>query len=261
MSALKSFDTQAHSSPSTHSLQRVFANISARASPGEMQVVRAMNSANHRSLTALVSLALAVPVGACNKPQEESQAPVEADGASEPAPDEEAPPLVDAWYNDIDADGVPDFVELELSNDPNIDECIVEACGEKAGFGNLAERINTLVILDASGSMAGKIGDGKGRKSKMEVAKAAVTRFAEVIPQAEVMHLGVMAFGHIGDNTEAMKDESCSKVQMIAPMGAPNPEAVRTALEPIEATGWSPIARSIEASAHSLFRDFSPPVR
>ncbi len=211
-----------------------------------------MHSANHRSLPALLSLALAATVGACNKPQEESQAPAGEEGKTEVAPDEEAPPLVDAWYNDIDADGVPDFVELELSKDPNIDECIVDACGEKAAAGNLAERINTLVILDASGSMAGKVGAGKGKKSKMEVAKAAVTRFAEVMPQAEVMHLGVMAFGHIGDNTEAMKEESCSKVQMIAPMGAPNPEAVRTALGPIEATGWSPIARSIEASAQFL---------
>jgi len=209
-----------------------------------------MHSANHRSLTLALTLALGASLGACNKPQE-SQSPPTTDETTDVTPDEEAPPLVDAWYNDIDADGVPDFVELELSKDPNLDECIIEACGEKAGGGELAERINTLIILDASGSMAGKAGTKK-KQSKMDVAKAAVARFAEVMPRADVMQLGVMAFGHIGDNTEAKKEESCSKVQMISAMGAPDPVAVKTALEPIKATGWSPIARSIEATAQFL---------
>ncbi len=210
-----------------------------------------MQSAKHRSLPLALTLALGASVGACNKPQEETQPPPATEETTDVTPKEEAPPLVDAWYNDIDADGVPDFVELELSKDPNIDECIIDACGEKAGGGELAERINTLIILDASGSMAGKA-TKKSKKSKMDVAKAAVARFAEVMPRADVMQLGVMAFGHIGDNTEAMKEESCSKVQMISAMGTPDAAAVKTALAPIEATGWSPIARSIEATAQFL---------
>ncbi|MCA9636626.1 MAG: VWA domain-containing protein, partial [Myxococcales bacterium] len=203
-----------------------------------------------------LALALALPFAGfagCEKPKQETEEPSPPPVAGEPekAPEgepEKAPPLVDAWYNDVDADGVPDFVELELHNDPKIDECIVTACGEKARGGELAERINTLIIIDASGSMAGKA----GKKKKMDAAKAAVQRFVDVMPKVDVMSVGVMAFGHIGDNTEAKKDESCSQVQMIAPMAAPDSKAVAAALKPLKPTGWSPIARSLEASTQFL---------
>jgi hypothetical protein len=216
--------------------------------------------AHRRTLPCALSIALAGGLFACDKSKEESQEPTPAATGSEPEvsaePLEEAPPLVDAWYNDVDADGVPDFVELELNNDPNIDECIVEACGEKARGGELAEKINTLVILDASGSMAGKLGK-KGKKTKMAMAKEAVQRFVDVMPKVEVMNFGIMAYGHFGDNTEAKKEESCSKVEMIDDMGVPDPKQVKEALKPIDATGWSPIARAIEASAQFLPEEVS----
>ncbi len=207
-----------------------------------------MHRVHHRSLPLALTIAFTTSQAGCNKSKNESQEP-EIHPAADSAADEQAPPLVDAWYNDVDADGVPDFVELELHNDPNIDECIVVACGENAGGGRLAESINTLIILDASGSMAGKAGK---RKSKMKVAKEAVTRFVELMPRADVMKVGVMAFGQFGDNSEAQKEESCSKVQMIAPMNIPDPQVVKDALATVDATGWSPIARAIEASAQFL---------
>ena len=207
-----------------------------------------MHRVHHRSLPLALSLIFTAALASCSKSKGESQER-EVAPAADSATDQQAPPLVDAWYNDVDADGVPDFVELELSKDPNIDECIVAACGENSGGGQLAERINTLIILDASGSMAGKAGK---RQTKMKVAKEAVTRFVELMPRADVMNVGVLAFGHVGDNTEAKKEESCSKVQMIAPMGNPDPQVVKDALKTIDATGWSPIARAIEASAQFL---------
>lgn len=209
-----------------------------------------MHRVHHRSLTIALTIAFTASLASCSKSNGESQEP-EIHPAVDSAADEQAPPLVDAWYNDVDADGVPDFVELELHKDPNIDECIIVACGENAGGGQLAESINTLIILDASGSMAGKAGKRK-RQSKMKVAKQAVTRFVELMPRADVMKVGVMAFGHIGDNTEAKKEESCSKVQMIAPLSTPDPQVIKDALATVDATGWSPIARALEASAQFL---------
>lgn len=198
-----------------------------------------------------LALALALAL-ACEKestpttpPEPQASAPAEAE-APEPAPE-----LVDAWYNDVDGDGVPDFVELELHGDPELDECIVEACGPGARGGRLVDKINTLVILDASGSMAGKVGP-KGKQSKMEAARAAVRRYAEVMPQSEVMQLGVMVYGHLGDNTPQGRDESCAAVEMKVPLGAVDPAAVDRALAPVKATGWSPIARALEASADFL---------
>ena len=88
-------------------------------------------------------------------------APTPAPAKAEPEP---PPQLVDAWYDDQDADGMPDFVELEQNRDPRIDECIVDACGGEAAAGRLVSAVNTLIILDVSGSMGGKIA-GKGQKN------------------------------------------------------------------------------------------------
>ncbi|MEZ4450823.1 MAG: VWA domain-containing protein [Nannocystaceae bacterium] len=198
------------------------------------------------------SLALALfATVACEKDSPTTTPPDAPPPATQAAGDEAkepAPELVDTWYNDLDGDGVPDFVELELHSDPNLDECIVEACGPGARGGRLVDKINTLIVLDASGSMAGKV----GKKTKMDAAKAAVRRYVEVMPASEVMQVGVMVYGHVGDNTPAKKDESCAAVEMKVPMGAVDPKAVGAALTPLKATGWSPIARALEASSEVL---------
>lgn len=175
-----------------------------------------------------------------------SDAPV---AQTEPAP-EPAPPLVDAWYNDQDADGVPEFVELEQHTDPNLDQCIVEACGPDAKSGRLVSRINTLIILDVSGSMAGKAG-GKG-KSKLEQAKQAVHRYIETLPAVDLMQVGLLVYGHKGANTAAARAESCQAVEVVRPLGPVDVKAMDAAMKPLKPSGWSPIAGALEASAGAM---------
>jgi len=143
---------------------------------------------------------------------------------------------------------VPDFVELEQNKDPNMDECIVDACGPGAKSTRLASRINTLVILDASGSMAGKV----GKTSKLDAAKSAIRRYVEVMPKSDVMNLGMLVYGHIGDNTEKSKAESCNAVQMVTPIGAVDVKAVDAALKPLKPKGWSPIGKALESTIQFL---------
>ncbi|MBK8266688.1 MAG: VWA domain-containing protein [Nannocystis sp.] len=210
----------------------------------------------HRKLRT-VAVALSLPLFAlsCQKPAPATETPVTAPPQAEPAPPPQEEPepaeaveLVDAWFNDMDADGVPDFVELELNTDPKIDECITAACGADAVSGRLASRINTLVILDASGSMAGKLGKG----TKLDAAKRAIRRYVEVMPKSEVMNLGMMVYGHVGDNTLKGQPESCNTVQMALPLAAIDVKAVDAAMKPLKPTGWSPIAKALEASDQFL---------
>lgn len=165
-----------------------------------------------------------------------------------PAPAPE--PLVDAWYNDRDGDAIPDFVELELHHDPNIDQCIVDACGEAARSGRLVSTINTLVILDVSGSMGGKIA-GKGT-SKLELAKRAVARYVETMPAVDLMKVGLMVYGQEGDSTAASRAKSCQAFATLQALGPVDPAAMIAAMKPLKPAGWSPIAGALEASAAIL---------
>ncbi len=200
------------------------------------------------------ALALALPLVAfvsCKKEQPETEKPVTEAPQETPKEEPREEPkeeLVDAWFNDLDEDGVPDFVELEQNKDPNMDECIVDACGPGAKSTRLASRINTLVILDASGSMAGKV----GKTSKLDAAKSAIRRYVEVMPKSDVMNLGMLVYGHIGDNTEKSKAESCNAVQMVTPIGAVDVKAVDAALKPLKPKGWSPIGKALESTIQFL---------
>lgn len=203
----------------------------------------------------LIALALACAAACGPKPGAQPEAPAGGGAPASPQssptpPDEPAPQLVDAWYDDRDADGVPDFVELEQHTDPNIDQCIVEACGEEARSGRLVSRINTLIILDVSGSMAGKAG-AKG-KSKLEQAKQALHRYLETLPPVELMQVGLLVYGHRGDQAPASKAEGCQAVELVRPLGPVDVKAMDAAMKPLKPAGWSPIAGAIEASGQAL---------
>lgn len=207
-----------------------------------------MLAAMTRHAVPLLTLSVAALALACAPKQSSEPA---APDASAPRSQASAPDqtiqLVDAWYADDDGDGVPDFVELEQNYDPKIDECIVEACGKEAGEGDLVERINTLVILDVSGSMAGKV-EGK-HDNKLELARKAVTRYVQSMPDVALMSVGLMVFGHEGDATPGDKAKSCAAVETLRPLGPVDAKAITAAMKPLRPAGWSPIAGALAASA------------
>lgn len=103
-----------------------------------------------------------------------------------------------------------------------------------------------IVAIDASGSMAGRAGG----KRKMDAAKAAVRAFLKSVPEdAEV---GLLAFGHRGNNEESGKAESCRSVELLSGIGKADAKALSAALDDVKATGWTPLAAAIAKAGESF---------
>lgn len=105
-----------------------------------------------------------------------------------------------------------------------------------------------IVALDASGSMAGRVGG----ETKMEAARDAALSFISSLPEG--VDIGLLAFGHRGDNTEAGREQSCAGVETVYPLASADPERIGQALSGFTATGWTPLAAAIETAG----RSFSP---
>lgn len=103
-----------------------------------------------------------------------------------------------------------------------------------------------IIAIDASGSMAGRVGGER----KMDAAKAAVKKFLGAVPKdAEV---GLLAFGHRGDNEKSGKAQSCAGVELLSAIGAAGTSRIADALETIQATGWTPLAAAIAKAGQSF---------
>ncbi|WP_274423212.1 vWA domain-containing protein [Chelativorans sp. YIM 93263] len=109
------------------------------------------------------------------------------------------------------------------------------------------EPVRVVVAMDASGSMAGSVGG----EIKMGAAKSAAERFISRLPKD--VEIGLLAFGHTGNNQESGRAESCQGVEMIAEIGSGR-EAISQSLAGLSATGWTPLASAIEQAGGS----FSP---
>ncbi|MFS0919823.1 vWA domain-containing protein [Brevibacillus sp. 179-C 1.1 NHS] len=108
------------------------------------------------------------------------------------------------------------------------------------------ENFNVEIILDASGSMAGKIGD----KTKMQLAKEAIKEFAEALPKEAKISLRV--YGHKGSNADEHKQLSCSSSDLIFPLQSVDSKGLKQALELVEPTGWTSIAHSLRLAQQDL---------
>ena len=108
-------------------------------------------------------------------------------------------------------------------------------------------RVDRLVVaLDASGSMAARVGG----ETRMAAAKAAAARFLSTVPKE--IDVGLVAFGHKGDNTAAGKAASCAAVETMVPLGRGDAARVTHALQGFEAAGWTPLASAITSAGRSF---------
>lgn len=163
-----------------------------------------------------------------------------------PSPTEDARVLEDKWYVDSNGDGVPDFIEEAAGYDPQIDDCAAEIdCPGPAGASalDLAREQNTLLLLDASGSMAGPAGGGQ---TKMVAAREALERYATATP--DFVNLGFLVYGHKGSNDPSGKAESCAGVDVLAPLGEVDHATFGDVLASFDATGYTPIAGALQTA-------------
>lgn len=106
-----------------------------------------------------------------------------------------------------------------------------------------------IIAVDASGSMAGQAGGER----KMDAAKAAVQEFMGTMP--EDTEIGLLAFGHLGNNEESGKAESCEGIELMSELGAADRLEIANSLEGFEATGWTPLAAAISKAGESFTAD------
>lgn len=185
--------------------------------------------------------------GNASLPEENRNALHQGIGTSEKenAVPEILPGLEAKYYQDSDGNAIPDFMEIEMGKNPAENDCRTSDCGDAAELVKYFEEPHhTLLILDASGSM--KAG------GKMSDAKTAIRRYMSQKLPAN-FKTGLMVYGHQGNNSESGKQESCTGIELLAPLGEFKTENSNQILERFEPTGWTPIGASLE-KAQEVFK-------
>ncbi|WP_167569102.1 VWA domain-containing protein [Brevibacillus migulae] len=110
----------------------------------------------------------------------------------------------------------------------------------------LKENLNVEIVLDASGSMANKIGG----TTMMEQAKLAIRQFAASLPKDANVALRV--YGHKGTGSEKDKTLSCGSSELVYSFRPYNEKELSESLGKFKPAGWTPIARSLEGVKQDL---------
>ncbi|SFS64773.1 VWA domain-containing protein [Marininema halotolerans] len=109
-----------------------------------------------------------------------------------------------------------------------------------------SEELNVSILLDASGSMAEKIGG----KSKMDIAKESIKEFASSLPKETKLSLRI--YGHKGSNSKQDKAESCKSNEEVYSLANYESSSFQKALNKFKPTGWTPLAAAIKATEEGI---------
>jgi Ca-activated chloride channel family protein len=112
--------------------------------------------------------------------------------------------------------------------------------------GKKPDRVNVSILLDASGSMAGKV---NGRV-KMDLAKEAIRDFVSNLPEQSRVSLRV--YGHKGRNSQKDKEVSCNSTEEVFVLGEYDESRFSKALGRFKPTGWTPLASAIQGAQQDL---------
>lgn len=107
-------------------------------------------------------------------------------------------------------------------------------------------RSKVLLMLDASGSMAARIGG----ETKMAVAQDALIGFTRKLSESADVALRV--YGHTGNNQASGKAESCAGSELLYPFEQLDAARFEAAIRSFRPTGWTPIAASLDAAAQDF---------
>jgi Mg-chelatase subunit ChlD len=111
--------------------------------------------------------------------------------------------------------------------------------------------VNVELVLDSSGSMAEETPDGE---TKIDAAKRALREVIAAIPARNGYNVGLRVYGQEGSNREEDRAESCRATELLVPIEGVDEEALREGVAAVEPTGWTPLARALEAAGD----DFAP---
>jgi Ca-activated chloride channel homolog len=105
---------------------------------------------------------------------------------------------------------------------------------------------NVEIVLDSSGSMAETIGG----KTRMELAKEAISEFLASLPKEA--NVGLRVYGHKGTGSEKDKEMSCSANDLIYEMKPFEQSELGNALDSFKPAGWTPLTKAIELANADL---------
>jgi Ca-activated chloride channel family protein len=108
------------------------------------------------------------------------------------------------------------------------------------------KRMNVVILLDDSGSMAGKVPGGV----KLDLAKKAVKEFAAKFPEGANVSLRV--YGHKGTNQPKDKALSCQSSEVIYSSSRYEEGRLQQALNGLKPGGWTPLAKAIQDAQRDL---------
>lgn len=100
------------------------------------------------------------------------------------------------------------------------------------------------IILDGSGSMAGKIGG----RTKMEIAKQSLLKLTRELAPRKDLALALRVYGH--QSPREKKD--CRDTRLEIPFGRVDPGRVKSLLGKITPRGYTPLAFSLEQAAQDF---------
>ena len=106
--------------------------------------------------------------------------------------------------------------------------------------------MNVEVVLDASGSMAQKVGGGV----KMDLAKQSIQSFLGSLPAHA--NVGLRVFGHKGSGSDKDKPLSCTQTDLIYPLSGYDAGRFQSSLQQFGPKGWTGIANALQAARQDL---------
>lgn len=110
------------------------------------------------------------------------------------------------------------------------------------------KKLHVSILLDASGSMAGKV----QQKEKMTSAKEAILQFVDQLPKNATVSLRV--YGHRGTGSPKDKSLSCNSTEELYHSVGVDKDTFQAALQNVQPAGWTPIAKALE----SVKKDMDP---
>lgn len=108
------------------------------------------------------------------------------------------------------------------------------------------EQYNVEIVLDASGSMANYMGS----KTRMDLAKESIEKFASTLPKD--VNLSLRVYGHEGSGSDEDKKMSCAANELVYESQTYNESELSSALNSFEPAGWTPLAQSIKEAKEDL---------
>ncbi|QTC90813.1 VWA domain-containing protein [Brevundimonas goettingensis] len=126
-----------------------------------------------------------------------------------------------------------------------------ELKGRPGGLGPRVAPTRVIVMIDGSGSMAGRMGG----RTKLELAREAALGFVEGLPAS--VQTSLLVFGQEGNNRADGKAASCSAIDVLAPMSADR-GPLRSALGQVRAVGWTPLAAGLDRAEALLAASATP---